>query len=83
MMKQQKKPIQHSIYFQNFVKKYKASCYSCHPKTKHIKKPKYFMGENVHGKSLELIYNSELVVTRNSSAITYAIEYLSLFYLFM
>ena len=29
----------------------------------------------MHGKSLELIYNSKIIVTRNSSAITYAIEF--------
>lgn len=66
-----------NIFFKILEKKYKAKVViAAHPKTKHIKKPKYFYGRKVvHGKSLELIYNSELVVTRNSSAITYAIEY--------
>lgn len=64
-------------FFRILEKKYKAKVViAAHPKTKHKKKPKYFYGRKVvHGKSLELIYNSKIVVTRNSSAITYAIEY--------
>lgn len=66
-----------NIFFKILEKKYKAKVViAAHPKTKHKKKPKYFYGRKVvHGNSLELIFNSKLVVTRNSSAITYAIEY--------
>lgn len=66
-----------NTFFRILEKKYKTKVViAAHPKTKHKKKPKYFYGRKVvHGKSLELIYNSKIIITRNSSAITYAIEF--------
>ena len=48
---------------------------AAHPKTKHIKFPSYFGKRKVYSnKTQELVYNSKFVITRNSSAITYAIQ---------
>jgi len=50
---------------------------SAHPKTVHEEFPVYFGGRRVvHGNSLELVKNSQFVITRMSTAISYAIEYI-------
>ena len=64
-------------FFDNIEKKFGSQVViAAHPKTKHGNYPKYFGERKVfHNKTLELIHKSNLVITRNSSAITYAIYY--------
>jgi len=49
---------------------------AAHPKTKHEQYPSYFGGrEVVHEKTLELVMGSEFVITRQSTAISYALAF--------
>jgi hypothetical protein len=49
---------------------------AAHPKTKHERYPSYFGGrEVVHQRALELVKNAEFVITRKSTAISYAVEF--------
>lgn len=72
-------------FFDCVEKKFKLKVIiAAHPKTKYQKYSKYFGGRRVvQNKTLELISKSKLVITRNSSAITYAIYYkLPIFFIF-
>jgi len=47
---------------------------AAHPKTSHQSKPSYFGNRNVlYGKTQELVCNSNFVITRGSTAISYAV----------
>ena len=72
-------------FFDKIEKKFKSKVIiAAHPKTKHKKFPRYFGGRRVaHNKTLDLISKSKLVITRNSSAITYAIYFkLPIFFIY-
>ena len=64
-----------TIFFKNLEKKINNKVIIApHPKTKHKNKPKYFDYRSVSKKKIyELIDNAQLVVTRMSTAISYAI----------
>ncbi len=49
---------------------------SAHPKTKHERFPDYFGGREVfHGETYNLVHGSDLIITRMSTAVSYAIAF--------
>ena len=49
---------------------------AAHPKTKHVQFPEYFDGrEVISEKTAELVVNADFVITRESTAVSYAVEF--------